>query len=273
MNKRFLAILLFVISFYPFGVMANDSEATIAAGGLELVNNKDISIESEDLYISEDIIKVNYIFKNNSDKDIKTLVAFPLAPILEIAEDEYDGNVEVNADNPVNFYVTVNKKPVKFKIERKKNKDNSINIKYYWEQTFPANKFTKVFHRYQPVMGGWFVCEPREDDSCETDLTKFNNEYCVSKDLGKWMKKTWASRSNGEYSSLLMLKNIVYILKTANNWSGPIKDFKLKIEKPSKNAKLSYCFPGSVDKNSPTTYEIKRKNFVPEKDLDIVILE
>lgn len=65
---------------------ANDSEAELALGGLTLTKSTDISMDSEDLSISRERVRVKYRFTNHSDAEIETLVAFPL-PDLPPAEE------------------------------------------------------------------------------------------------------------------------------------------------------------------------------------------
>ena len=60
---------------------ANDSIGETALGGLTLVKNDAISMDSEDLYISRDRVEVKYRFTNRSDAAVEALVAFPL-PVL-----------------------------------------------------------------------------------------------------------------------------------------------------------------------------------------------
>ena len=57
---------------------ANDSTGYIATGGVQYLKSNNISMHSEDLYISKDKIRVNYEFKNLSNKDITETVLFPL---------------------------------------------------------------------------------------------------------------------------------------------------------------------------------------------------
>ncbi len=58
---------------------ANDSAGYIATGGVEYIKNNNISMHSEDLYISKDKIRVHYQFKNLSNKDITETILFPLS--------------------------------------------------------------------------------------------------------------------------------------------------------------------------------------------------
>ena len=69
---------------------ANDSEAETSLGGLVLKQNDQISMDSEDLFISAKQVRVKYRFTNHSDRDVRALVAFPLPPQPDFSEDYYD---------------------------------------------------------------------------------------------------------------------------------------------------------------------------------------
>lgn len=90
---------------------ANDSAAALGAGGLELVEQADVRMVSEDLTISEKLITVRYSFLNESERDIRTLVAFPL-PEVDLSS-LYESGVGWPSDNtrdPLGFTVTVDGK-------------------------------------------------------------------------------------------------------------------------------------------------------------------
>ena len=60
---------------------ADDGAASIAAGGLVVMGKEDrITMAKEVLRISLDKVTVDYDFRNDSDKDITTEVAFPIPP-------------------------------------------------------------------------------------------------------------------------------------------------------------------------------------------------
>ena len=44
-------------------VHANDSTGYVAAGGVQYIKNDKIAMHSEELYVSKDLIKVDYQFK------------------------------------------------------------------------------------------------------------------------------------------------------------------------------------------------------------------
>jgi hypothetical protein len=62
--------------------LANDTAAVLTTGGLEFVSHGEIAMESEDLFISKDEIRVVYTFRNDSDQDHDLLVAFPMPDIV-----------------------------------------------------------------------------------------------------------------------------------------------------------------------------------------------
>ena len=66
-------------------------------------------------------------------------------------------------------------------------------------------------------------------------------------------------------------KQIQYILTTANNWSGPIADFKLTVIADSPDDIVLTCLLG-LKRLGPTRYELVRNNFRPVRDLDLLIL-
>ena len=76
-----LRICCYLISFFlPIYAVANDTSATVAAGGIEFKKSDQISMDEELLKISLDEIEVDYKFTNHSTKKIESLVAFPLPP-------------------------------------------------------------------------------------------------------------------------------------------------------------------------------------------------
>ncbi len=78
--KRFLlgAALLAIPTPAAF---ANDSSSAVGVGGLELIRNEAVSMDSEDLYLSADRVRVTYRFTNHSAQDVETLVSFPLPAV------------------------------------------------------------------------------------------------------------------------------------------------------------------------------------------------
>lgn len=102
-------------SALPQVARANDSTATLGAGGLTFTPNRHIRIVEEDLTLSAREVRIRYRFRNVSDRNISTLVAFPL-PDIDVGSDT---NYSITSADPVNFVgfeVVVNGRPVTPKV-------------------------------------------------------------------------------------------------------------------------------------------------------------
>ncbi len=133
----------------------------------------------------------------------------------------------------------------------------TLKTSYYWEQIFPARSELVIDHRYRPVVGGGIPL-PRTLLIESLDRRK----YCIDDELLRAIRRG-RSYSQGWLS---------YILTTGANWSGPIGSFRLVVDKGAPDNLVSFCGSG-VRKIGPTQFEVKAKNFVPKKDIDILFLE
>ena len=66
-------------------------------------------------------------------------------------------------------------------------------------------------------------------------------------------------------------RRINYVLKTAANGPGPIKQFRLVVDTRKADRLVSFCGP-NLKVLSPTTIEGTAKDFAPDKDLKILIV-
>ena len=106
--------------------IANDTTASSGAGGLVLERTDAIDMVSEDLFVSVDEIRIRYLFRNRTPRDVETIVAFPM-PDRNLSE-EYGGDVAYPSD----FQTRVAGQPVKAQLERKavlKGKDYTALLK------------------------------------------------------------------------------------------------------------------------------------------------
>src|SRR5688500_563524 len=110
--KTIASIILAALALAAPAV-ANDSTAEHAAGGLVLTRSADIDMVSEDLFVSAGEVRVRYVFRNRSPREIRTVVAFPM-PDRDLGE-EREGDVAY----PSGFATRVDGRPVAMKVERK----------------------------------------------------------------------------------------------------------------------------------------------------------
>ena len=91
--------------------LANDGIAEREAGGLVSKHNDDIDMLSEDLFVSADEIRVRYRFRNQSARDVRVTVGFPL-PDNDL-RDEFYGDVAY----PTDFRTSVDGRPIEMAVE------------------------------------------------------------------------------------------------------------------------------------------------------------
>ena len=146
----------------------------------------------------------------------------------------------------------------------------TLNTTYYWEQAFPAKKEIMIEHRYRPSVGGysaeigsknWSNMRPRDSLFLEYQL-----KYCIDREFMQSAK-----RIERQYNQTWGEQWISYILTTGGNWAGAIGEFRLVVDKGDPLNLVSFCADG-VRKISATQFEVRKRDFVPSKDLDVLIL-
>lgn len=305
---------------------ANDSEAAINLGGIELVANKSISMDSEDLYISKDEVRVRYRYTNHSAKDLELTISFPL-PLIKAADEEDYSAQAVPDFTQLKFQTTVAGKPVKLAMVKRaelKGKDVTQRLQQLgwplewitgsgeeprfvrkltaaqkatgvaegllrkaengehfptWDlathvtrkQLFPAGKSVEVTHRYAPMIGGSVAGSLYPE--VRKEFPGNINQYCIDKSfLAAFDKKVAVQRQNPDAPMAYSETWIGYILSSGRNWRGPIKDFRLVVDKGKAENMVSFCMTG-VKKISLTQFEVRRTNFEPKGDLEVLIVE
>lgn len=114
----FRIVLTAALALSAVPALANDSVAELGTGGLILSRSDAVAMESEDLFISPDKVTVDYVFRNNTDKDVNAVVAFPM-PDIEGDPNEMPAIPEAQDDNFLGFQVTIDGVDAKPQLEQK----------------------------------------------------------------------------------------------------------------------------------------------------------
>jgi len=323
---RTTALLSAVLLALAAPALANDSEAAVNLGGIELVANTAVSMDSEDLYISKDEVRVRYRYTNHSPKDLELTISFPL-PLIKAADEELYGVQSIPDFAGLKFQTTVDGKPVQLTMVRRAEiagKDVTQRIQQLgwplewisgsdeepaflrklpaaqkaaraaegllrktengeyrptWDlathvtrkQVFPAGRSVEVTHRYAPMIGGSVAGSlyPEVRKEFPGNIT----QYCIDKDfLAAFDRKVNARRNDDSVPMAYSETWVGYVLSSGRNWKGPIKDFRLVVDKGKAENMVSFCMNG-VKKISPTQFEVRRSNFEPKGDLEILIVD
>lgn len=143
----------------------------------------------------------------------------------------------------------------------------TLKTTFHRMQTFPAGKDVVVEHVYKPVVGGSVGASYIYAD--KDGKAAIKRDYCIDAafdaGLNKMKKTVTAEQLIGE-------RTMGYVLKTGANWAKPIGTFHLTIEKDAPDQLMTLCAEG-LKKTGPTRFELTRKDFSPEQDIKIMMLQ
>jgi hypothetical protein len=147
----------------------------------------------------------------------------------------------------------------------------SVRTTYYWEQTFPAGREIVVEHSYTPSVGAKVETGVAAKRTTAQQRAEYRNRFCTEESFvaGVAAMTKMTMKKEGVPPPEF---RIAYVLKTGANWAGPIGDFRLTVDKGSSSALVSFCESGAK-KIGPTTFEVRKTNFTPTRDLDILIVD
>jgi hypothetical protein len=141
------------------------------------------------------------------------------------------------------------------------------------QQTFPPGRAVEVEHRYRPSVGISTDTELRRgirrNPAMAQELDRYRQDYCVSEALLADVDRL--AGTGQAKKARLQERRLAYVLRTGANWAGPIKTFRLIVDKGRPDRLVSLCAPDAKPA-SATTVEVTRSDFKPDKDLKILII-
>jgi Domain of unknown function (DUF4424) len=147
-----------------------------------------------------------------------------------------------------------------------------LQTTFYWEQTFAARAETVIEHRDKPSVGATVqtaLGPPEAAKEAWYDEYKF--KYCMDQQFLAAVEGA-RTAAKSPFGAPFGEERIEYILKTGANWSGPIKDFRLVVDKGGPDNLVSFCGE-DVKKIGDTQFEVKKTDFTPDGNLAILILK
>jgi hypothetical protein len=138
-------------------------------------------------------------------------------------------------------------------------------------QTFEPKHPVVVEHSYRPSLGLSFDTVLRkvlrQDKATAEQVNRYRKDYCIGDEFLAEVDKL----GEGAAGHKLQEQRIGYVLKTGANWAGPIKNFKLTVDKKKPDRLVSFC-ADHIKLISPTVVEFTASDFTPDKDLKVLIL-
>lgn len=150
----------------------------------------------------------------------------------------------------------------------------TVELMYYWTEHFPAGKTVTIEHRYHPVTGEQFF-GPFSLDDGEQSAT-WVRDFCMDAGTQAAARKQLAAFAKGrnpnDGTALLIAYTTGFVLKTGNNWKGPIGRFHVTFDKLAPGNTVSLCWDGALTKTGPARFESTLMNFAPKRDINMVVL-
>ncbi len=148
-----------------------------------------------------------------------------------------------------------------------------VRTRFYWRQRFPARKTVVLEQSYQPVTGQSFFTGMELNGESD-DSGYYEKTFCLDARARATLGKMIAAdrKANPSEGGLLNAYTTEYVLRTGNNWKGPIGRFHLTLDKLEPDNILSLCWDGILKKTGATTFEDTRANFTPAADIKMLVL-
>lgn len=149
-----------------------------------------------------------------------------------------------------------------------------VRTRFWWRQDFPAGKTVIIEHSYHPVTGQSFFLRQYVGQSTDQYGAHYIKTYCIDAATRAAIAAHFKKQSGGPRTPGVMIALATdYVLKSANNWNGPIGRFRLVLDKLKPDNFLSLCWSGALKKTGPTTFEAVRNNFAPTQNIKLLVLQ
>jgi hypothetical protein len=148
----------------------------------------------------------------------------------------------------------------------------TLKTTYLWEQTFPAGKEVSVEHRYKPSVGKSVQTALGDPAGVKDERTRaYVRKYCISQEMLDVLSR--AQQATGTpYGAPFAEQRISYLLSSGASRARPIGEFHLVVDAGDAGSLVSFCADG-VTRTGPARYEVRKTGFLPQGDLDILILK
>lgn len=167
----------------------------------------------------------------------------------------------------------------------------TTHVTFHWMQTFKPG-VTVIEHSYKPVIGSELFASERPGDSGKIDAAHgvwkgsadedLARAFCIDPGTDRAMRPLYArllreKKSEGYLSGY----TLAYILRTANNWHGPIGTFHLTLSGGHVNTGyedagavklMTLCTDLPLRQTGPMRFEATVADYAPNQDLRVFML-
>jgi len=179
-----LALLTSCLICLTNAASANDSTGYVATGGVTYLKNPHVRMASENLFISQERIRVRYEFVNDAPQSVTETVLFPM-PVINYAETR-DGDFADTAGLVESFKVLVNGQSIK----------PTLHARGFWKEKDITTALTECGFSDREIVFPYFNDEPDGQwrHRVDTCFEKMLKQGIISETEESDERRIWASQ-------------------------------------------------------------------------------
>lgn len=297
-------LVLFLITL-PFQTEADDSIAAIGAGGIELLQSDDIRMEEQDLFLTRDKVRTRFLFRNESDVDITSLVAFvmpdiqaedlmkrdtiPLADMLSFTVESNGRKITPDYD----LRAILNDKDITEQLEKLKIMPEDIT-RHVSSGFAPAQrdelKKIGAMHAFFDNVPGWntrlrIYWEQQFLAGAQVEIYHEYKPFLGTENISPetitevsaFTEAFCMTNAQKRQAAELLRQpgvrayDLEYTLSTGASWKGSIRRLAITIEKTNPDDIIASCLPG-LKPESSNTYSVSHENIKPTEDIRVLFI-
>ena len=297
-------LALFLITL-PFQTEADDSIAAIGAGGIELLQSDDIRMEEQDLFLTRDKVRTRFLFRNESDVDITSLVAFvmpdiqpedlmkrdtiPLANMLNFTVESNGRKVTPDYD----LRAILNDKDITEQLEKLKIRPEDIT-RYVSSGFAPVQqdelKKIGALHAFFDNVPGWntrfrIYWEQQFPAGAQVEIYHEYKPFLGTENISPetitevsaFTEAFCMTNAQKRQAAELLQQpgvrayDLEYTLSTGSNWKGSIERLAITVEKKAADDVIATCLPG-LTPESPMSYGVSHRHKKPTEDIRVLFI-
>ncbi|MCJ2064152.1 DUF4424 domain-containing protein [Methylobacterium sp. J-088] len=163
-------------------------------------------------------------------------------------------------------------------LDRQVHKDGTISDVPLWtlksrswrRQIFPAGHEVAIRQSFTPSLGGQSSLSFGSPDLGPSQMARYADRFCTDPAFARAAQALYRRASaDGSRSFQAYERYLTYLLPAG---TGPIGTFKLIVDKGDPSTMVAFC-GGDLKKTGPTTVESVVKDYVPSRDIDVLLLK
>lgn len=163
-------------------------------------------------------------------------------------------------------------------LDRQVHKDGTISDVPLWtlrshytrRQVFPAGREVAIHQSFTPSLGGQSSLSFGSPDLGPTQMARYEDRFCTDPAFARSAQGLYRRASaDGSRSFQAYEQYLTYVIPAG---TGPIGTFRLIVDKGDPSTMVAFC-GGTLKKIGPTTVEMVVKDYVPQRDIDVLFLK